>query len=278
MIRLHGVLDLRRAYPEIEKVFERKNLYRPSRCHRAWQLTSHDCGVLGRTGPDALKGSQAATMLEWLTSPFLLSTLCSRVAMNDYELNYTVPSPGNSIAFMEFSPNGRFLAVGDQGRCSLYILDRLAGFHPTISAATPAKPAALVWETTTAFYVGLGDGRFIHYQIGLGENKLVKGTVNNFFYGVFPVTAIAIDVESKTLVLSVGPDVFAFRRIRETGEFCLLTNQGSKLMWFEMNSASLQMFQVVSTLKGILETHPHSQDPFVLPLTTHSSSRFAGGT
>ena len=176
--------------------------------------------MLRRAGPDTLKGSRTATTYEWLTSPppSLISTLCSRLAMNYYKLNYTVPSPRNSTAFMEFSPNGRFLAVGVRDHCSLYILDRLAGFHPTVSATTPATPTALVWETATAFYVGLGNGRFIRCQIDLGGNKLVKGTVNNF-YGVFPVTAIALDVESKTLVLSVGPDVFAFRRIRATSEF-----------------------------------------------------------
>ena len=149
--------------------------------------------------------------------------------MNYYGLNFTIPSPGCSTAFMEFSPNGRFLAVGDQDHCTLCILDRLRGFHQTISAVTPAKPTTLVWETTTAFYVGLVDGRFIHYRIDHGGNKLVKGPVNNIFHGVFPATAIALDVESKTLVLSVGPDVFAFRRIRATSKLRLLANQGGKL-------------------------------------------------
>jgi len=130
--------------------------------------------MLGTTSRDALKGSRAAMMREWLTSPFLLSTLCSQFAMNYYELNSTVPSPGNTTVFMEFSPNGRFLAVGDQDRCSLYILDKLAGCHPTISVVTITAPTALVWETQTAFYVGSSDGRFIHYRIDLGGNKLVN--------------------------------------------------------------------------------------------------------
>ena len=143
--------------------------------------------------------------------------------MDCYELSFTVSSPGKSIVFMEFSPNGRFLAVGDQVSSSLYILDRLAGFHQKISATTSAKPTALVWETSTTFYVGLGDGRFIHYKIDIGGNRLVKGAANGLFYGGFPVTAIALDVESKTLVLSVGPDVFAFRRVCATSEFYLLT-------------------------------------------------------
>src|SRR5258708_7787169 len=82
-----------------------------------------------------------------------LSALCSQPVMNCYKLNSTVPSPGTSTAFMEFSPNGRFLAIGDRDHCSLHILDRLAGFHATISTATPARPTVLVWETTTAFYV-----------------------------------------------------------------------------------------------------------------------------
>lgn len=155
-------------------------------------------------------------MHEWLSIPS--SPLYSQLAMDHYELNFTIPSPGGSIAFMEFSPNSRFLAVGDRDSSSLYILDRLAGFHPTISAATPAEPTALVWETSKALYVGLNDGRFVHYRIDPGSNKLVKGATNGFFHCGFPATAVALDAESKTLVLSVGPDVFAFRRVRTTSE------------------------------------------------------------
>lgn len=139
--------------------------------------------------------------------------------MRHYELNFTISSPGGSATFVEFSPNGRFLVVGDQLFSSLYIFDRLAGFHPTISDAIPAEPTALVWENSKEFYVGLSDGRFIHYRVDLGGNSLVQGVANNTFYGGFPVTAIALDAESRTLVLSVGPDVFAFRRIHGTSVF-----------------------------------------------------------
>jgi len=159
-------------------------------------------------------------MREWLSIPF--SAVYSQPTMACYELNFTVSAPGRSTTFIEFSPNGRFLAVGDQGSF-VYILDRLAGFHPTISTATPDKPTALVWETPKVFYVGLSDGCFIHYQVDLGGRKLVKGATNSVFRGVFPITAMALDVESKTLVLSVGPEVFAFRRIRTTSMCaCLL--------------------------------------------------------
>ena len=132
--------------------------------------------------------------------------------MNCYELHSTIPSPGASTAFLEFSPNGRFLAVGDRALPLLYILDSLSGFHPIISGVMPAKPTVLVWENSKEFYVGLDDGRFVHYQISQGGKELVKGVVNNNFYGRFPATAIALDVESKTLVLSVGPGIFVFRR------------------------------------------------------------------
>ena len=80
-----------------------------------------------------------------------------------YKLNSTVSSPGKSITFIEFSPNGRFIAVGDRGLPSLFILDKLTGFHPKISATTPAEPTALVWESSKAFYVGLSNGRFVYY-------------------------------------------------------------------------------------------------------------------
>jgi hypothetical protein len=139
--------------------------------------------------------------------------------MVNFELDFTISSPGESIAFMEFSPDCRFLAVGNRSPSFIFILDKLARFHPTISAATPAEPTALVWESSKLFYVGMNDGRFIHYQINLGEKQLVRGVVNNHFHGKFPITAMALDVESKMLVLSVGPDVFAFRRIRGTSMF-----------------------------------------------------------
>jgi WD40 repeat protein len=144
--------------------------------------------------------------------------------MASYELHSTVPSPGSYTTFIEFSPNGRFLAVGDRDFSSLYLLDRRAGFHPTLSVITPAKPTALVWETSGAFYVGLADGRFTFYQIDLGGEKLVEGMTNHAFRGVFPITAMALDVDSKTLVLSVGPEVFVFRRIRATSTFRLSMN------------------------------------------------------
>ena len=139
--------------------------------------------------------------------------------MDRYILSFTIPSPGISASFTEFSPNGRFLAVGDRISSSLFILDRLAGFHPTISTTAPAEPTALVWESSKEFYVGLSDGRFIHYRVDLSGNKLVQGVTNNTFYGGFAITAISLDPEARTLILSVGPDVFAFRRIYATSMF-----------------------------------------------------------
>ena len=44
----------------------------------------------------------------------------------------------------------------------------------------------------------------------LRNGKLVQGVTNHSFRGVFPITPMALDTESKTLVLSVGPEVFAF--------------------------------------------------------------------
>jgi len=196
--------------------------------------------------------------------------------MTCYKLNFTVSAPGRSTTFVEFSPNGRFLAVGDRDSSTLYILDRLTGFHPTISTITSAKPTALVWETSKAFYVGLSDGHFISYQIDLRGKKLVKGVVNGVFHKASPITAIALDVESKTLVLSVGQEVLAFRRIRATSTFYLPINRnGSKLMWLEVNSALSPISQAASIFKATAESQlPHSQDPSVLLPTTHSSSHF----
>lgn len=136
--------------------------------------------------------------------------------MAHYRLDFVVSSPAHSATFLDFSSNGRFLVVGDRASPSLHIFDQLAGFHATISFIAPAEPTAVVWETSKTLYVGFGDGRFIHYRIDLRERRLVEGTKNNYFRGAFPVTAMALDSESKTLVLSVGPEVLAFRRVHNT--------------------------------------------------------------
>lgn len=193
-----------------------------------------------------------------------------------YKLNFTISSPSKTTTFVEFSPDGRFLAIGDRCLSALFILDKIAGFHPTISATMPADPTALVWETSKTFYVGLSDGRFVYYQIDLGNRKLVKGPVNNFFYGVFPATAIALDAESRTLALSVGPEVFVFRRIRATSAFHLPVNWISELTLPKVHSTSSPIFQADSISNVTLGSRPpHSQGLSVLPPTIHSSSHFA---
>ena len=210
-------------------------------------------------------------MHEWLS---ILPSPHSQLTMNRYELTFSVSSPAESPIFVEFSPDGRFLAIGDQDS-SLHILDELSGFHSPISTATPATPTALVWETSETFYVGLSDGRFIHYRIDLENNKLVRGAVNGLFHGSFPVTAAALDVESKTLVLSVGPDVFAFQRIHATSTFHSLMNQSRELTLLKVNSTLWPISRVASLLKEILGARLlHSQDLLALPATTCLSSPF----
>ena len=216
-------------------------------------------------------------MHEWLTSPSF--SLSSQMAVNHYDLTFSVPSPGNSTTFVEFSQNGRFLAAGDRDLCSLYILDGLAGFHPTMSTTLPAEPTTLVWETSMTFYIGLSDGRFVHYRIDLEGNELIKGTVNSFFYGPFPTTAMALDAESKTLVLSVGPDVFAFRRARINSKFHSSMNQASGLTCLEADSASSRISQAGSISRKTPGAQRHRfQDLFVLLPITRSSSHFVGRT
>ena len=114
--------------------------------------------------------------------------------------------------FLEFSPNGRFLAVG-HGSPSLCLLDKTSGFYPKISDAMPTYPTSLVWETSKSFYVGLCDGRFVYYEIDLRGKQLVMGSIDSRFRGAFPVTAIALNKESNILAVSVGPEVYVFRRI-----------------------------------------------------------------
>ncbi|KAF9644391.1 hypothetical protein BDM02DRAFT_3131799 [Thelephora ganbajun] len=166
-------------------------------------------------------------VLEWLRST-LFSPLALLLPMDGYKLYCTINAPVSSIHFMEFSTNGRFLAVGGEGSNVLYILDKLAGFRPTLSANLFANPASLVWESATKFYVGLSDGRFVDYRIDLANKRLAKGTTNSSLRGGLPATAIAIDAESKTLALAVGPDVFALRRVNRTGEFHLVANISSR--------------------------------------------------
>ena len=133
--------------------------------------------------------------------------------MVPYQLDWEIHSLWGQPMFIEFSPNAKFLAVGYRGFPSLRLLDRTNEYNPSISISMLEKPTALVWETSYAFYVRLTDGCFTHYQVDPGGGKLVTGPTNHFFHGVyptFPVTTMGLDVDSMTLVLSVGLEVFAF--------------------------------------------------------------------
>jgi len=175
--------------------------------------------------------------------------------MANYELNSTVPSPGDYVSFIEFSPNGRFLGVGDCDHYSVCVLDKRSGFHRTLSAVTPAKPTALVWETSEAFYVGLGNGTFIRYQIKIcgGVETLERGLVNNLFHGTLPVTAMGLDENTKTLVLSIGPGIFALRRVNSTGMFHFWIPMGtnSALTHFKTIFAPSVTYRAVSIFQTI---------------------------
>lgn len=150
--------------------------------------------------------------------------------MTFYQLASTIRSPGSSIGFLEFSPNGRFLAVG-HGYSSVSLLDKTNGFGLKISNATPTYPTALAWETSKSFYVGLDDGRFIYYTIDLRGNQLVKGPVDGRFCGAFPVTAIGLNKDRKILAVSVGPEVFIFQRALTTSEFICNYITAMNLRW-----------------------------------------------
>jgi hypothetical protein len=230
---------------------------------------------------DALKRSQKGRTGGSASLSFFFTSNFQRIqrTMVHYELTFTVPSPGSCTAFVEFSPSGRFLAVGDRDSSLLYILDRRAGFHPNLSVVAPTKPTALVWETPQTFYVGLGDGRFIHYRIDLKGMKVVVGVANHMFRGAFPITAMALDTKSKTLVLSVGPGVFAFRRVRTTSIFRLLMVWTSALTFLKVNFASSPPYQAVSTFQATLEVRGHpSRSLFVSLPTIHSSLHFPANT
>jgi hypothetical protein len=190
-------------------------------------------------------------------SPSLLSTPTG-LTMNRYKLNFTIASPVPVTTFVEFSPDGRFLAVGGQHRPWLSILDKSAGFHPTISGMFPLEPTALVWESSETFYVGCQDGCFVHCRINLKDNVLVEGTMNSSLRKEgFPITAMALDAESRTLVVSVGPGVFAFRRVRATSKFQILMNHGGKLIRLEVDSTSLGVSQPASISRENREPRPH---------------------
>lgn len=198
--------------------------------------------------------------------------------MNGYELNFIIPSPARSASFMEFSPDGRFLAVGDQGLSSLHILDKVTGFHPIIAGMLTGEPTALVWETSETFYAGLKNGVFIHYRIDQKANELVEGVVNVSLRDEgFPITAMALDVESKRMVISVGPGVFAFRRIRGTSEFQISVHHSCELTRLEVDFASLHVSQPASSLEEIREPQlPHFRGQFASPQTMCLSSHSAG--
>ena len=119
---------------------------------------------------------------------------------------------------MVFSPNGRFLIAGGTEPARLRVFDRLVGFRPTMETDAVSSPTSLTFESSTSFLVGLDDGRFVRYAIGLNPKRLVQGWTNNTLRGALCVTAIALDETAQVLALAVGPSVFVFSRISETGE------------------------------------------------------------
>ena len=137
--------------------------------------------------------------------------------MEKYNLQHSLPLPGTSVGLMEFSPNGRFLIVGDRRRDRLYALDRVTGFRPTIEAGTISSPTSLTFESSSSFFVGLGDGRFVEYKVDLRSKHLIKGWTNDALHGSLPVTAMTLDATNRILVLAVGPGVFVFNRVSRTG-------------------------------------------------------------
>ena len=140
--------------------------------------------------------------------------------MNRYELQRSLLSPGDSesVNFMAFSPSGRFLVVGDGKPARLRVFDRQVGFRFTIEKDTASSPTSLTFESPTSFLTGFNDGRFVEYRIDSNSQRLVKGRTNNTLRGVSCITAIALDETSQILALAVGPSVFVFSRISETGE------------------------------------------------------------
>ena len=137
--------------------------------------------------------------------------------MNGYSLQYTILFPGTSVGFMEFSPSGRFLLVGDGRRDRLYVLDRVAGFRPMIETDTISSPTSLTFESSSSFFVGLDDGRFVEYKVDLRSKYLVKGWTNDALQGSLPVTAMSLNATARILALAVGPGVFVFNRVARTG-------------------------------------------------------------
>lgn len=114
------------------------------------------------------------------------------LSMSQYKIDFVVPSPVGCTTLLDFSANGRLLAVGGQDPTSLTILEELSGFHSIAHSITPTELMALVWEMSKTFYARFRDGRFVFYRIDFDENRLVVGATNNFFHGSFPITTMAV--------------------------------------------------------------------------------------
>jgi len=200
--------------------------------------------------------------------------------MNRYNLQYTIHFPGTSVGFMEFSPNGRFLIVGDGRRDRLYVLDRVTGFRPLVETGTISSPTSLAFENSTSFFVGLSDGRFVEYRVDLRSKYLVKGWTNDALHGSLPATAMTLDATARILALAVGPGVFVFNRVARTGAWMFFGwDIGWKLNPLQVNSSLQQMFPASSTSKGSPVTIlPPSHSTCAFLRTLSSLSPFVGKT
>lgn len=163
--------------------------------------------------------------------------------MSEYGLQHTLPCPGDSVRFMEFSPNGRFLIMAGWGQGRLHVLDRLAGFSSAVETSTISPSTSLTFESSSSFLVGLEDGRFVEYKIDLRSRHLVKGWTNDSLHGNLSVAAIALDATARILALAVGHDVFVFHRAARTGAY----NFG--VLWTEADS-NLGQFEFTANLSN----------------------------
>lgn len=144
-------------------------------------------------------------------------------AMNEYRLHHDIQTLRVSVGAMAFSPDGRFLLVGSGLPDCLQVFDCLAGYFPTIKADALSRPTAFSFETFTTFLAGHGDGRFAEYTIDLKSKRLVQGWTNSILCGPSPIASMALNETSKVLALVVGPSVFIFTRVPETGKMCCRT-------------------------------------------------------
>lgn len=125
-----------------------------------------------------------------------------------HQITYRLPAdPVGRI--LEFSPTGKYLAIGDSVGCEVRIVDCTERSSIVSCVATTETPTSFVWDPAQSekYVVGFADGTFSSFATGREEVRI------DFLCGQGAITALALSDDGLVLAVAIALDsVYIFRR------------------------------------------------------------------